>query len=190
MIAPLLRVGERLQRRCGRAQHHHGLTQLRPHDGDIARQVAWGLLLFIRRIVFLIDDDQTHALQRRENGGTRTNGDASLLPVHPEPLIKPLTACQTTVQDGDVAAEAGVHPGEQLRGQGDLRHQVDHLLALTQRCRHRTHVDFGLAAAGDTMEQHRAELTRGQELLDVLQRLALGWGKRDVGFVEKRHLGR
>jgi hypothetical protein len=111
------------------------------------------------------------------------------LTVHAVPLVDPLSARQPTVKHGNVMTETGVNAGEQLWGQGDFRHQIDHLFPLSQRRRHGAHVDFGLAATGDTVQQHGGELPPVQERLYTVQGLALRRGERDIAFVEEGLFG-
>ncbi len=55
------------------------------------------------------------------------------------------------------AAEAGGEAGEKRFGQRDLGQQDKHLLALPNCLGNRLEIDFGLARAGDAVEQDRVE---------------------------------
>ena len=58
-IAPGQGIVQALQGRRGTAQQDRAAFQLGPLYRDISRRVAEAVLLFERRIVFLINNDQT-----------------------------------------------------------------------------------------------------------------------------------
>ena len=80
------------------------------------------------------------------------------------------------VHIGEAAAEIVF----QLRGEVDLGHQQQHLPAALQHFVHQVHVDFGLAAAGDAVQQEAAVTGL---LRDGIHRLLL-FGSECVRIVE------
>ena len=70
------------------------------------------------------------------------------------PLAPPVRRGEAAVEHGHVARETRLQPVQQLRGQGDFRHQDQALPALPAHLLHGPEVDLGLAAAGDAVQQH------------------------------------
>ncbi len=62
---------------------------------------------------------------------------------------------------GGARAEPLLAAGEELAGERDLRHEHQRLLALGQSRRDRLEIDFGLARAGDAVEQGDSEAVAG-----------------------------
>ena len=54
--------------RCG-AENDDRLLPLPSNQGQISGIVSDAILLFVRRIVFLVHDDDTQVLERRKDGG-------------------------------------------------------------------------------------------------------------------------
>jgi hypothetical protein len=50
-VVPTLEAG------CGAAEHDRALLQLRALDGHISRRIPKAILLHIRRVMFLVDND-------------------------------------------------------------------------------------------------------------------------------------
>ena len=67
---------------------------------------------------------------------------------------------------GWLGAEALLAAGDEMAGERDLGHEHQRLLALRERCGDRLEIDFGLAGAGDAVEQSHGEavLHIGEEL--------------------------
>ena len=83
------------------------------------------------------------------------------------PGARALAVAQPRVQRVHRHAEARAEARQRLRGQADLRHQHQRLLAARQAVGDRVQVDLGLAAAGDAVEQQRGEaVARGQDRVD------------------------
>ena len=59
----------------GRTQQHRTLAHLATFERNITRMVAKAILLFIRQVVFFIQDDQAKPRQRGKNGRARTNNN-------------------------------------------------------------------------------------------------------------------
>ena len=62
---------------------------------------------------------------------------------------------------GGPRAEALLAAGDELAGERDLRHQHEHLLPARERRGDRLEIDFGLARAGDAVEQAHGEAVFG-----------------------------
>src|SRR5947209_19425161 len=90
--------------------------------------VARRLALLVARFVFFVDDDRAEIGERREDGGSRTDGDALLAATECEPCVVPLAVAQRAVQDGDAIAECGAEAIDRLWREGDLRDEHDRAL--------------------------------------------------------------
>ena len=104
--------------------------------------------------MLLVDQDEAQLGQRREHGQSRAKHDACFAGLRLEPVL-----CALAIGEAAVQADQ-VHVGEtaaeiifQLRGEVDLGHQQQHLPAALQHFMHQVYVDFGLAAAGDAVQQ-------------------------------------
>ena len=84
-------------------------------------------------------------------------------------MLVPLDVAQMAVQHGH-AVEPRAEPADRLRREADLRHQHDRLPAEAHDLLDRLDVDFGLAAAGDAVNQNRAMLGRMQRFANRGQR--------------------
>ena len=93
LVAPALRVVIALERRRGRAEHAPARLRMpRPHHGDVASVIARALLLLVRAVVLLVDDDQAEVgpartprsgcrrRRRRRRGGCAATGRSARRP--------------------------------------------------------------------------------------------------------------
>ena len=177
------------QGRGRRAQDHGGLFHLASNDGDIAGMVARRLFLFVSVLVLLIHNDQTQRIDRRKNrrAGADDNAGASL----PDfvPFIMAFAGREMAVQNGyqglhPAGAEARLESFDSLRGEGNLGDQDDGALALLQSVGEGLEINFGLAAAGNTVEEEGAR--RGKLLIHGGRDGVKGFG---LGIVEGERLG-
>src|SRR5579862_3364324 len=74
------RRGVTLYGRCGAAQQQHAVLALHSLARNRGRLVARNHLLFVRRIMRFVDDEQPYALERRENRAAGTDDDVDLAP--------------------------------------------------------------------------------------------------------------
>ena len=84
---------------------------------------------------------------------------------------------------GGADAEPRREAIEELRGQRDLRHQDQHLLAAPDRLGHRLEIDLGLARAGDAVDQGHGEAARADAGAQRIGRGALRVGELRHGEV-------
>ncbi len=139
-VFALLHVVKAFHRRRGGAEHDHGVFHPPAHDGDVARLVARGLLLFVGMLVFLVHDDQAQRVHRRENGGARADDDAGAALANLVPFVVAFAGGQMAVQHrheglAGAAGEARLETLDRLRGQGNLRHQDNGAPAVLQGVR-------------------------------------------------------
>ena len=79
----------------------------------------------------------------------------------------------------DAITETLPQPADDLGGEGDLRQEVQHLLAPVQRFLDQGDVQFGLPGRGDTAQQDHRPFLEGRPHL--VQCGALGLGKHGFG---------
>ena len=101
--------------------------------------------------MLLVDDHEAEVGHRREHGRARPDADARLPAAQAQPLVMALAVAHSRVQHGHGRAEARLEAPDDLRGQGDLRHEHDGPAAALQRRGRGAQVDLGLARAGDAL---------------------------------------
>ena len=150
----------------------------RPLGGHGPRVVARIRLVLVRRIVLLVDADDAEPLERREHGGAGAHDDARLPAGDPLALVAALGFGEARVEAGHGVAEASAEAGEDLRGEGDLRHEHDRGASALERLGARAEIDLGLPAAGRTVQKEARSRSEGRH--DSLQRRLLrrGQGER------------
>ena len=100
-----------------------------------------------------VDDEQTDGLSRREDRRPGTDADMTRPVLHAQPVVALLPLGQLAVHDDDIVAETAQEAADNLAGQGDLpalRRRPVSLFSGPGWLE--LHVDFCLAAAGDTVE--------------------------------------
>src|SRR3954470_3388993 len=107
--------------------------------------VAKAVLLLVRGVVLLVDDDDAGACERHEYGRARADDDLRLAARRGEPGACTLDLAESRVQRGDVDAEPLAETAQRLRRQRDLRQQHERLLAAREAGGDRGEVDLGLA---------------------------------------------
>src|ERR1051326_5922721 len=151
------RVLARLQRRRGAAEDHGDAAQLRAHDREVAGVVARRLVLLVRAVAFLVDDDDAEPLERDEERRARADGDVDLAAPRAPPLTAALARGEAAGQDGDAVAEALLEPRREDGRERDLRDEEQRLPAVSHDFPHDLDIDLGLAAAGHAFEEERLE---------------------------------
>ena len=162
-VRAALRLVPALQAGRGAAQDDGTAALLRPPHRQIAGVVAQFVVLFERAVVFLIDHNQPDIRQRREHRQPRANHQLRL-PQHRAQIILRAPACRhLAVQHGGrYVGKPVFHPLQKLRREVDFWQQKQHLPPLRQHFRHRIEIHFGLAAAGDAVQQKRLKTAEGR----------------------------
>ena len=103
--------------------------------------------------MLLVDNDESEILQRGEHG--RAGADDDGTPSFPcrAPRVVALAYRHPAVHHGHPLLEMMPEPADDLRGEGDLRHEDDGVLSARERVADRLDVDLRLPAAGDTVEE-------------------------------------
>ena len=147
-----------LRPRCRRPEDERGTRRGGAAAGNLARVVAGVALLFVARVVLFVDDDQSQAGDRGEDGRTRADAHARLSVSQAMPLVAALPGRQPGVQHGDAIAESRLKAGHGLWRHPDLGHQDDHPAAPRERLLGGGEVDLGLPRAGDAVKQELGAL--------------------------------
>ena len=158
-VAALARVGVALERGRRGAEHDGNAEALRATHGHVARRVAQALLLLVRGIVLLVDDDEPEVAERREHREPRSEHDARGARLRGEPRrgalalvaggCAPRRAPRAGKRLRTCASSCGVRP---ISGTSSSAWRP-----ARERCRDELQVDLGLAAAGDALQQDRME---------------------------------
>ena len=164
------------------------------HHRHVAGVVVHAVLLLVGGVVLFIDDDQSEIGIRQEQSRARADDDGHLAFGDSPPGARALARRQFGVPFRRSHAETRGEAIEELRGERDLRHQDEALPAASDRVGHRLEIHFGLAGAGDAVEQrHRItalgdggfERRRGGALVGG----QVGLGEIGIGLLRDR-LGR
>ena len=145
---------EALHARRGRAEDDHGAARLRTPAGHRARVVGGLVLLLVRGVVLLVDDDQAQVDERREHRRARADDDAHLPAGDGGVGEQPLPRGEPRVQHGDPGAgEPPLDARDGLPREADLGHEQEDRAAGLERRLRRLEVDLGLAAPGDAVQK-------------------------------------
>ena len=126
------------------------------HHRHVARVVMHAVFLLVGLVVLLIDHDQAEIGVRQKQRRARADHDGNFTLGDCPPGARAFARRQLRMPFGRAYAEARGEAVEELRGQRDLRHQDETLPAGADDVRYRLEIDFGLARAGDAVEQrHR-----------------------------------
>jgi len=128
--------------------------------------------------MLLVNYDETETLDGSEKGGTRTDYDVGIAVTDRRPLIIALSWRELAVLDGDAAGEPSCHAPDRLRCERDLRHQHDCLLAQSECVLDGPQVGFGLATAGDAVQEKCLGAALFERFDHWLQGLRLLLGQR------------
>ena len=149
------------------------MLPLRTHDRDVTAVIARALLLLVRSVVLLVDDDQTHACERREHRRARADHDVHVSPPDPLPSVVALAVGEAAVQDRDLPAEGLAEQGGGRRSQRDLRHEHQHLPARVANGGGEPDEKLGFAASGHAVEERHAKLLLVGQTTQPIQRRGL-----------------
>ena len=107
--------------------------------------------------MLFIHHNDADPFQRGKDGRPRTDHDPYFTPPDTSPFIIAFTIGKGAVQHGNPLGKAGTKTLHQLGGQGDFRHQHQGIPARSKGVGDPLQIDFGLAAAGNTMQQKRGK---------------------------------
>ncbi len=116
--------------RGGTAQYDNSATKVSQLNGYVAGMIARRLIfLFIRPLMFFINDDKTEVGQRGKQSAPWSDDNMAVPFCYPLPFVELLSQGKTTVQHCHTAGEAISESFYCLLGQGDFRDKTDAFLA-------------------------------------------------------------
>ena len=113
-------------------------------------------MLLVGPLVLLVQDDESEIGHGGEDGAARADNDVIGAAPRLPPLVEALAGGEAAVEDGDTTREPGGEALDGLVGEGYLGREYDNSLVEGQAVLRRTQIDFGLAAAGDALEDEGA----------------------------------
>ncbi len=116
--------------------------------------------------LFLIDNNKAQLQDRGKYGGPGSQHQSGLSLFDACPFCKALSICHAAVQDSH-ATDPGSEYLNQLPCQSNFRNQHDDTLASSQSQLGCPQIDLGLAAAGDSEQEHFRILATVQGFLDL-----------------------
>ena len=134
---PLRALIVTLHRGRSGAEHDDGAFHASAHDRHVARLIARRFLLFVGILVFLIDNDQSQRVHRREHGGARADDNPGAALANLVPFIVPFARRKMAVQHRHqrsrrAGAETRLESFDGLGRQRNLRHQDNRAFSLLQ----------------------------------------------------------
>ena len=123
-------------------------------NGNIARVIPGDGLLLERVFMLFVKNNQPEIRRGSKNGAARPNNDLDGTFRNPLPLIVPFWTAHVRVQHSH-RAKSILEARTRLRCQANLGHKHDRLTTVGNDLFHRLHVDFGLAAAGHSVQENR-----------------------------------
>ena len=156
--AECLRV--RLQGGRRRSQNYGSVLHLRPFHRHIPRMVPGHYLALIGAFMLFVYDNQSQPGKRSKQCRARTNHNIDIAASGPLKLIVPFPRRQAGIDYGNPVSEPAVETHDRLVGKRDLGDQDDNLHSLTYDSGNHLHIDLGLAASGNAVDQIRLPFSR------------------------------
>jgi hypothetical protein len=121
-------------------------------DGNISGVVSGDFVLFEGVFVFFVEDDQTELRNGCEDGAAWSYDDLGFSVCDTSPLEIAFGSAHIGVKDGD-GLKTVFESASSLRCKADFGDENDGLSTELDRSFDGLHVDFGFAAAGDTVQK-------------------------------------
>ena len=178
LIAALARVDLGFDRRRRRRQHDRDFRDMRAHHRHVAGVVMRALVLLVGLVVLLIDDDQARDRRKAGTAPSARRPRQALRPPRSPPSCA--AACAGSVRNAIPAAARRSAAAKRSRNCpvsaiSGIRISV----CLPRRIdfRNRLEIDFGLAGAGDAVEQRDVKTAIGRQRAHRIHGGALLAGK-------------
>ena len=170
-VAALLGIHQAFDRGRGRTQNHGRLSEMAADHRHVAGLIGDALLLLIALVVLLIDDDEAEIGEGEKQGRAGADHELRLVLRHGAPDAAAHRRGDAGMPLGRAGAEPLLAARNELIGERDLGHQHQHLAAARERRGDRLEINFGLARAGNAVEQ-----SHGEAVASVVEQLARGFG--------------
>src|SRR4029453_5739142 len=175
----------------GGAQNDGAVEKLAANHGHVATVITESILLLVRRIMFLIDDDETETGNRCEHRRASADDDIDFSMTNLLPLRPAFRLGESAVKHADLLREASMESIQKLRCQGDFGNQNKTFSAKFFGSLHRADVNFGFAAASDAVQQESFEAGHFDSTFDCAERVVLLGGQvKSHWNVDCRQIGR
>ncbi len=152
---PASALAQDFERRRRRGEDDGGPLDRGAQHGHVAGVVEGAVLLLVRSVVLLVDDDEPEVGEGQEQRRAGADDEPRLAGGDGRPGAAAGGLGHARVPLGRAGAEAGLDPVEELDRERDLRQEHQRLTALRQRLGDGLEVDLGLARAGDAVQQRR-----------------------------------
>ena len=160
------------ERRRSRTEKRDRVFEFGADDGDVASVVARRFFLLIAGFLLFIDDDEAEIFEWRKDGGARADDDAGFAVADAPPFASALNVAERGVQNSD-SFEARAEPGTALathpQSERNFRDENDRGFSARERFLDGAHVDLGLAATGDAVEEEDAEFAKLEASFDGVE---------------------
>ena len=157
-VSPLLGVIVTLDSRCRCSEKRFGAEDRGQHLRRGAGMITWSrVLLFVRTVMLLIHDYQSQAAERQKQRTPDAYHDVVLISgQHFLVRLGTFAVSETRVIHPQPLTEHAPQAVRQLRGQGYLRHQIQHLFARTDLLLSQMDIHLRFARRCHAVKQHRA----------------------------------
>ena len=109
-------------------------------------------------VVLLVDDDDAHVRERRDDGQPRPDDDVDLAAPDTAPLVGALAVAEARVDERDPRIEVGPEPIDERQGERDLGHEHERGTPRGEGRTDRLDVDRGLATARHAVQEQGARI--------------------------------
>ena len=137
--------------------------------------------------MLFVDNDEPEVADRREDGASRTDNDASRARAYAMPLVVALAVGKRRVENRDLVAKARREPADSLGREGNLGNHHDRAATRLELLRNCLEIHLGLARPSDAKEKdwlRRGRYDTERRRLLVIQRERLR--RKDAPHVAKR----
>ena len=145
------------ERGGGGGEDHRNVLEPGPHHRHVAGVVLDAVFLLEGGLVRFVDDDEAEVGVGQEQRRAGADHHLRFAAGDPPPGAPALRGAEVAVPRRRLAAEAGGEALEERLGERDFGQKDEDLRPFANRFCDGFEIDFGLARAGDAIEQHRIE---------------------------------
>ncbi len=157
-------------------------------QSHVAGVIARLRILLERRIMLFVDNDQAQSWHGSKDSAARADHHGCVAGGNTAPLMVTFYGTHMAVQAGDVAKTLG-EAMTRLRCEADFGYQHDRATSVRDHFVDGLHVDFGFAAAGDSVQQDRFLLASSQGAENLAHGLSLIDAEGERNSLRRRGCG-